>query len=118
MADLIKFKRGQSATWKAKNILLDAGEPGYEMDTNKFKVGDGKTPWNDLPYVGDHNIVNYKTHYDFPSVGNENYLYKASSEELLYQWDAEKMAYVSLGAGTSISDAIDFIDGGNADGNS
>ena len=53
MADLIKFKRGKAATWKEKNILLDGGVPGEELDTNKFKIGDGFTPWNDLPYIGD-----------------------------------------------------------------
>jgi hypothetical protein len=27
-----------------------SGEPGYEMDTRKFKMGDGQTPWSQLPY--------------------------------------------------------------------
>lgn len=48
---IIKFKRGNSADWTAKNILLEAGEPGYELDTGKLKVGNGATRWNDLKYV-------------------------------------------------------------------
>ena len=53
MADLIRLKRGQSTTWRSKNLLLQEGEPGVELDTHKLKIGDGKTLWNDLPYVGD-----------------------------------------------------------------
>lgn len=52
MADIIKFKRGQSTTWREKNLLLKDGEPGFELDTHKLKIGDGKTLWNDLPYIG------------------------------------------------------------------
>ncbi len=52
MADIIKFKRGQSTTWRTKNLLLKDGEPGFELDTRKLKIGDGKTLWNDLPYIG------------------------------------------------------------------
>jgi hypothetical protein len=27
------------------------GEPGYETDTGLFKIGDGLSHWNDLPYA-------------------------------------------------------------------
>lgn len=33
------------------NPLLKKGEERYETDTNKVKRGDGKTKWNDLPYL-------------------------------------------------------------------
>ena len=52
MADIIQLKRGKSTTWKNKNLLLLAGEPGLEVDTHRLKIGDGKTAWNDLPYIG------------------------------------------------------------------
>lgn len=57
MADIIKFKRGKSTTWKTKNLLLLDGEPGFEVDTFRLKIGDGKTQWNDLPYVGKNGDV-------------------------------------------------------------
>lgn len=37
--------------WAAVNPILQLGEIGYETDTNKLKVGDGVTEWNDLGYV-------------------------------------------------------------------
>ena len=28
------------------------GEPGFEKDTNRLKIGDGTNAWNDLAYIG------------------------------------------------------------------
>ena len=49
----IKFqlRRDVAANWTSANPTLLAGEPGYETNTNKLKIGDGSTPWNLLPYV-------------------------------------------------------------------
>ena len=46
-----KLKRGLAESFKTKNPLLEEGEPGFELDTFKLKIGDGKTKYNDLPYV-------------------------------------------------------------------
>ena len=51
--DLIKLKRGSSSEWNSVNPILKLGEPGYEKDTNKLKIGDGTTRWNSLPYIND-----------------------------------------------------------------
>lgn len=45
------LRRGQSDAWASVNPILMAGEPAFELDTNKLKVGDGVTPYNDLPYI-------------------------------------------------------------------
>lgn len=47
---LLKFRRGTKSEWTQKNPVLASGEPGYEWDTGKFKVGDGQTPWRLLEY--------------------------------------------------------------------
>ena len=56
MAEIIKttfqFRRGNASVWERNNPVLQRGEPGFEIDTYKLKVGDGVTMWNDLPYVG------------------------------------------------------------------
>lgn len=44
------FKSAEAAVWTAANPLLKEGEPGFESDTNKMKVGDGLNRWNDLEY--------------------------------------------------------------------
>mgnify|MGYP000036165820 CR=1 FL=1 len=41
-----------AAVLKAKNPVLLKGEVVYESDTCKYKIGDGSTAWNTLPYGG------------------------------------------------------------------
>lgn len=48
------FKRGNSSAWTEQNLILGPGEPGFELDTGKLKVGNGTTPWNELPYITDN----------------------------------------------------------------
>lgn len=49
---IFQFKRGLAERWTLLNPILNPGEPGFELDTDKFKIGDGETAWNDLPYQG------------------------------------------------------------------
>lgn len=51
MAVTFKFRRGTAATWTSNNPILNAGEIGFETDTNKVKIGDGSTAWTSLAYV-------------------------------------------------------------------
>lgn len=49
---LTQFRRDTAANWTAANPTLAAGEPGFETDTLKAKIGDGATAWNTLAYIG------------------------------------------------------------------
>lgn len=46
-----KQKYDTSSNWVINNPVLLAGELGFESDTNKFKIGNGTSSWNDLSYV-------------------------------------------------------------------
>lgn len=48
-----RWNDATSAEWAERNTVLQESEPGRETDTGWFKVGDGSTPWNDLPYFID-----------------------------------------------------------------
>ena len=50
MAVQVQYRRGTSSLWTSTNPVLAQGEPGYETDTGKFKVGDGSTVWTGLAY--------------------------------------------------------------------
>lgn len=50
MAFRIQLRRDTSANWALNNPILLSGEIGYETNTTYIKIGDGTTPWNDLPY--------------------------------------------------------------------
>jgi hypothetical protein len=46
----ILLRRDYAENWNYNNPVLMTGEPGYEIDTEKIKIGDGQSPWTDLPY--------------------------------------------------------------------
>lgn len=112
----IQFKRGLASRWRELNLVLEAGQPGFVTDENRLKIGDGETAWNDLPYIGESSVVNAQTHYDFPSIGRVNVIYKAEAEKNIYQWNATSLKYELIGSteiGGDLSN-IEIIHGGNA----
>jgi hypothetical protein len=52
MASRIQYRRDTASNWTSSDPVLAAGEPGYETDTGKEKVGDGSTAWTSLAYAG------------------------------------------------------------------
>lgn len=48
----IEFRRGTAAQWTTANPTLASGEPGFETDTGKMKIGNGSTIWTALAYSG------------------------------------------------------------------
>ncbi|ADD80892.1 tail fiber protein [Rhodococcus phage ReqiPepy6] len=57
----IKNRRASKSQWAARNSVLATGEMGVEIDTNKFKIGNGVSAWNDLPYFVDETAINNKS---------------------------------------------------------
>lgn len=62
-----QLRRSTEQEWDAANPILRQGEPGFVIDKNKLKIGDGITAWNNLEYLdgeasitpdGDSVIVN------------------------------------------------------------
>ena len=53
MATRMQQRRGTAAQWTGSDPVLEAGEMGWESDTNKFKIGDGTNDWSDLQYFND-----------------------------------------------------------------
>ena len=53
MASKIKFRRDTAANWTSINPTLGIGEPGYETDTGKLKIGTGALAWQALSYFDD-----------------------------------------------------------------
>lgn len=49
--NMIKLMRGSTKSWRNAKTPLASGQPGYDKDKHKIKVGDGSTPWAELPYA-------------------------------------------------------------------
>jgi microcystin-dependent protein len=52
MARKLQLRRGTAAQWTSADPVLAVGEPGFEIDTLRMKLGDGVTAWTSLSYVG------------------------------------------------------------------
>jgi hypothetical protein len=50
-ATRIRLRRAWTADWEDVNPVLNDGEPGYDKSNNMIKIGDGVTPWKQLPYL-------------------------------------------------------------------
>ena len=48
----IRLRRNTSTQWVSLDPVLGPGEQGYEIDTNRIKVGNGSTRWSQLEYLG------------------------------------------------------------------
>jgi len=48
---LVKVRRDSAFNWENENPALEAGEIGFEIDTNRLKVGNGFDVWEDLDYT-------------------------------------------------------------------
>ncbi len=52
----IKLRRGTAAEWSTANPILANGEPGVEIDTGRYKTGNGTSAWNALPYADNYSL--------------------------------------------------------------
>lgn len=115
-----QIKRGSTQRWiEVDPILLD-GEPAYDYDAHKIKIGDGVSKWSELPYLGGNYDDNAELIYPFdsydslPPVGTPAKLYHVISDKTIYQWNPIKNTYESLSSGDATK--ITLINGGNANG--
>lgn len=95
----IQFKRGTTAKLAAWTVIPKAGEPIFDTELNKLKIGDGIHLYADLPYIGGSDTMEqivFANHYEFPAIGEEGKLYIATDEKNSYIWDSESTAYVIL----------------------
>ena len=51
MAVQVQLRRGTAAQWTVANTTLASGEIGVEVDTSKFKIGNGTSTWAALIYA-------------------------------------------------------------------
>ncbi|QZE10797.1 hypothetical protein SEA_CHISANAKITSUNE_28 [Gordonia phage ChisanaKitsune] len=51
LTPIFRLRRDTAAEWVDANTVLDDGEPAYDKTNRGIKIGDGVTPWNELPWV-------------------------------------------------------------------
>jgi len=85
MAAKLQLRRGNAAQWTAANPLLSEGEMAVELDTGKFKVGNGIKLWNQLEYTtnfGDQDVKNSVVNFLTNSTGTVNWVYNTLTNQI------------------------------------
>lgn len=107
IADRIQLRRRKAQDWLEENPILFRGEPGFEIDTGRLKIGNGTSTWQELNYV------------DGPTpgfvLGETSVLAKEYGDlDLLYYTEAKestRAAMVNLSVNLNMvgSDARDYL---------
>lgn len=90
MADRIQMRRDVASSWATINPILAQGEIGLEIGsgglTEKFKIGDGATAWNILPYFntgsGAGGLLNNEIYYIYTCTANNEVTFTLPSAPL------------------------------------
>lgn len=77
MANIIQIRRDTAANWASANPVLAQGELGVELDTNKFKIGNGSSAWSSLSYLID--VGNYLTASSTNTLTNKTISYSSNT---------------------------------------
>lgn len=86
----IFLRNDTAANWTKNNPTLGKGEIGVQIDTKKFKFGDGTTPWNNLGYGAGADISKAS----------------ASIDGLMSKEDYTKLAGIDTGAQANVIEVI------------
>lgn len=87
----------------------------YDTDTSEY--GNKVREVYAKAVANSKSVFNAETHYDFPSVGSVDMIYKAQAEKLIYQWNPTELKYEALGSTVEVDIGdIEIINGGNANG--
>lgn len=92
---MIQFKRGSTTNWRGAKEKLASGQPGYDKNKHKIKVGDGETLWPDLPYA--------------TGLFAEEILDSETNAKSKKSNDAEELTLITYGTGIPNDDTIGQI---------
>ena len=103
----IQLRRDTAANWASVNPVLASGEPAFETDTGKFKIGDGTTAYNSLDYIGAGDLPDNIT-----TLGNTfngaGQLVQLDSTGKLPAIDGSKLTNLPLDNAVTMEDAVDL----------
>lgn len=104
-----KLRRGHTEALREQNVLPSQGEPIFDIDLNKLKIGDGVKHYNELEYIG-KSVITANSVEEFPVQGDSECLYIATDPESIYRFDVISKTYVPLYA-DALSNKVDKVEG-------
>jgi hypothetical protein len=81
MATITRMQQRRDTTenWATNNPVMLLGEMGYDTDLERFKIGDGSTPWLVLPFLLDHELADARESAERAEVAADNAAAEASA---------------------------------------
>jgi len=110
MAVTIQFRRDTKANWEKYNPVLAPGELGVEIDTWRFKIGDGIRKWTELPYSSKTLRDNPEEVLQLVDVVSVTYNESGQPTEILYA-NGSKRIFTYNDLGLLVKDEITDTDG-------
>ena len=104
MATTILLRRDTAANWSGVNPVLNSGEPGFEIDTYRLKIGKNGLPWNSLPYIAGSSGVHWSGVTNKPVViSGISAITGMKSGEFIYATGINEFAAVSLSGWSGVN---------------
>lgn len=105
---------------EVRDVLQQAEENEKARQEAEKERQEAFEKWEQLFNNGEYvqQVYNAQTHFEFPSVGSPNVIYKAEAERKIYQWNQNGLMYetISESPGGDLPE-FDVIYGGDANGN-
>ena len=114
----IQIRRDTNANWQQYNPIPAQGEPCYETDTGKFKIGNGEQPYNSLPYQGG-GVEDYNELVNLPQINGVELKGNVSSNQLINTINgggaesADYITYYTVVGNPTISEDFTLTNTGN-----
>lgn len=106
----IQLKRGTYRAFQNINPILLEGQPGFEIDTNRLKIGNGINHYTDLPYIGEGH--DGKSAYElWLDAGNEGSVEDFLNSLIGPAGESAYESWLELGNVGTIADFIDALKG-------
>ena len=97
---VIQFRRATEIEWIERDPVLRDGEPALSTDINKFKIGNGKDHWSDLPYQygggGEGGTSDYSSLINLPKINRITLLGNKTSSDLGLQEEMETLSEADI----------------------
>lgn len=107
----IQLRRDTASNWSTNNPTPSAGEPCFETDTGKLKIGDGITAYNSLPYQGGTSDTAVTIDTAQTISGEKTF----SNDIVIHQWNSNKSPVRETHIDLSNGNGNDFISASGID---
>lgn len=91
---LIQIRKGQSSEWSLENPILASGEPGFSIDDNILKIGNGSDAWTLLNPIGSGTSIISQPYKNYITVTSDYFI--SGDDDLIFADTVSNSVTISL----------------------